>query len=265
MNLLLINIIFQGSEDFWVTNSFNISHQNYNFLKDIWMYQSVYVRFVQNAITTNSVINLDSGKTVSQPINVNGNYYANFYGGFGFKIKKIDTRIQFSPNFSLDRYASVINNVKSFSKTFSPGLSIYISKSKEKKYDVSVNNEFNYSTNTTSQNNTKIQYYTNNLSFYGTLYIKKVWSINTDYSYFFRQKTIPTDKDLTTNLWNARVQRTFKNDEFTAYVSVRDILDQNIGVDRNFSGNTYSQEINDRLKRYFLIALTWNFKNKVSK
>ncbi|MEP7079755.1 MAG: TonB-dependent receptor, partial [Ginsengibacter sp.] len=80
------------------TNSFNISHQNYNFLKDIWMYQSVYVRFVQNAITTNSVINLDSGKTVSQPINVNGNYYANFYGGFGFKIKKIDTRIQFSPN-----------------------------------------------------------------------------------------------------------------------------------------------------------------------
>ncbi|MEO5501783.1 MAG: outer membrane beta-barrel family protein [Ginsengibacter sp.] len=247
------------------TNNFNVSHQNYNFLKDIWMYQSVYVSFVQNAITTNNIINLDSGKTVSQPSNVNGNYYANFYGGFGFKIKKIDTRIQFSPNFSLDRYASFINNQKSYSKTFSPGLSLYISKSKEKKYDVSVNNEFNYSTNTTSQNNTKIQYYTNNLSFYGTLYIKKVWSINTDYSFFFRQKTITTDKDITTNLWNARVQRTFKNDEFTAYVSVRDILDQNIGVDRNFSGNTYSQEINDRLKRYFLIGFTWNFKNKVSK
>lgn len=246
------------------SNRFNISHQNYNFLKDIWLYQSVYFSSVRNAITTNSIINLDSGKTVSQPINVNGNYSASFYGGFGFKAKKIDTRFQFSPNISLNRYASVINSEKSYSTTFSPGLSIYISKSKEKKYDVSVNNEFNYSTNKTTQNNKRIHYYTNQVSFYGTLYLKKVWSINTDYSYYFREKTIEADNNLNSNLWNARLQRTFKNDEFTAYIKVNDILNQNIGVDRSFSANTYTQVINDRLKRYFLVGFTWNFKNKAS-
>ena len=89
-------------------------------------------------------------------------------------MKKIDTRFNFSPEISLRRYASVINNEKSFSKTFSPGLSAYISKSKEKKYDLAIYDEINYNSNTTTQNNTKIQYYTNTLSFYGTVYYKKV-------------------------------------------------------------------------------------------
>jgi len=246
-------------------HNFSISHQDYNFLKDIWVYQYVSANVTQNAITISSTIDLDSGKTISQPINVSGNYNFNFYGGLGFKVKKIDTRFNFSPEISLRRYASVINNEKSFSKTFSPGLSTYISKSKEKKYDLAIYDEMNYNSNTTTQNNTKIQYYTNRLSFYGTVYYKKVWSIITDYNYYYRQKTIQSDQDLKTHIWNARLQRTFKNDEFTAYFLVRDILNQNVGIDRNFYGNTYTQQINDRLKRYFMIGFTWNFKNKNSK
>lgn len=144
-------------------------------------------------------------------------------------------------------------------------MSTYISKSKEKKYDLAIYDEINYNSNTTTQNDTKIQYYTNTLSFYGTVYYKKVWSINTDYNYYYRQKTIQSDQDLKTQIWNARLQRTFKNDEFTAYFLVRDILNQNVGIDRNFYGNTYTQQINDRLKRYFMIGFTWNFKNKNSK
>ncbi|MGN6341577.1 MAG: TonB-dependent receptor domain-containing protein [Ginsengibacter sp.] len=246
-------------------HNFSISHQDYNFLKDIWVYQYVSANVTQNAITTSSTIDLDSGKTISQPINVSGNYNFNFYGGLGFKVKKIDTRFNFSPEISLRRYASVINNEKSFSKTFSPGMSTYISKSKEKKYDLAIYDEINYNSNTTTQNDTKIQYYTNTLSFYGTVYYKKVWSINTDYNYYYREKTIQSDQDLKTHIWNARLQRTFKNDEFTAYFLVRDILNQNVGIDRNFYGNTYTQQINDRLKRYFMIGFTWNFKNKNSK
>ncbi len=247
------------------SQSVNMSHDSYNFLKDIYSYESIYASVTDNAITNNSMINLDSGKTISQPINVNGNYNVNVYGGVGFKAKKIDTRFDFSPNLSLNRYANVINGVNSYSNTVSPGLRVYISKSKEKKYDVSISDAFAYNANKTTQNDTKIHYYTNTLSFYGTVYYKKVWSLITDYSYNFRQKTVAADENLITNIWNARLQRTFKHDEFTAYFTVRDILNQNIGIDRNFYGNTYSQVINDRLKRYFLIGFTWNFKNKGSK
>jgi hypothetical protein len=247
------------------TNSFNVWHNGYNFLKDIFTYQGLNVMVVNNSITNNQIINTGSGKTTTQPTNTNGNLSVNFYGGMGFKVKKIDTRFQISPSLNYSKYANIINSEKSFSKTVGPGISAYISKSKEKKYDLTIQNNYNYNSNMTSQNNTKIHYSTNTLSFYGTVYYKKVWSIITDYNYYSRQKTLQFGKVPDNHLWNARLQRTFKDNEFTAYFMVKDILNQNIGIDRNFFSNTYSQVTNERLKRYFMIGFTWDFKNKAPK
>jgi hypothetical protein len=65
-------------------HSLYLSHNAYNFLNDIFTYESFNANVEQNAITTNSIVNLDSGKTISQPVNVNGNYSISFYGGMGF-------------------------------------------------------------------------------------------------------------------------------------------------------------------------------------
>jgi hypothetical protein len=97
------------------------------------------------------------------------------------------------------------------------------------------------------------------------VYYKKVWSLITDYEFSFRQKTLQAANNLTTHIWNAQLQRTLRHDEFTFYFKVRDILNQNVGIDRNFYGNTYYEETNDRLKRYFMVGFTWNFKNKGAK
>lgn len=244
------------------SNSFNLSHNSYNFIKDIWSYQSLNLRFTSNSITNNRIINPDSAKTITQPINTNGNMSLNMWTGVGFKIKKIDTRFNLNPNISYNKYADVINSKTSYSKTLSTGISVWISKSKEKKYDFSLGDDFQYNRNKTSQNTTKITYNTNTVYVEATVYMKKVWSINTEYQYYTRQKTFAGDNNLNNQLWNARLQRTFRNNEFTVYVKVRDILNQNIGIDRNFYSNTYKEETNDRLKRYFLVGFTWDFKNK---
>ena len=247
------------------TNSFNLSHGGYNFIKDIWTNQSLQLRVTSNSITISRTINIDSGKTITQPINTNGNISANFWSGVGVKLKKLDTRIYLNSQFGYNKFADIINGSKSFSKNLNAGLQLWTSKSKEKKYDISLGNEFNYNSNTTSQNSTKIHYITNTLSFNGTVYIKKVWSIINEYQFYSRQKTLQFDNNLNSHIWNARLQRTFKKDEFTAYFSVRDILNQNIGIERNFYGNTYTEVRNDRLRRYFLIGFTWDFKNKGAK
>ncbi|MEO7801341.1 MAG: outer membrane beta-barrel family protein [Ginsengibacter sp.] len=244
------------------TNSFNLSHNSYNFIKDFWMYQSINVREVSNSITNNRIINVDSGKTTTQPINTNGNISVSLWSGIGYKFKKIDTRINVNPQFQYNKYADVINGQKSFAKIINPGISIWASKSKDKKYDISLQEEFNYNSCKTSQSPKPIRYNTNTVSIYATVYYKKVWSIISDYQYYTRQKTAQFDKSLNNQLWNARLQRTFKNNEFTVYTSVRDILNQNIGIQRNFFSNTYTEEINNRLKRYFLLGFTWDFKNK---
>ncbi len=247
------------------TNSFNIQHSSYNFLKDFQLWQSIYIRSTSNAITNNRIINVDSGKTVTQPINTNGNISLNFNGGVGFKLKKIDLRVYVGPRISYNKYADIINNQKSFSKTITPGAYVSLYKSKEKKYDFSVSDQFSYNSNTTSQNDTKIHYNTNTLSVNATVYYKKVWSILTDLNWSTRQKTLQFTSNLNSTQWGARLQRTFHSNEFTAYISVHDILNQNIGIDRNFYSNTYTETINTRLKRYFLIGFEWDFKNKTSK
>ncbi|MGF2414169.1 MAG: TonB-dependent receptor domain-containing protein, partial [Ferruginibacter sp.] len=244
------------------SNSFRLSHNSYNFLKEISTYQSVNIRTVQNAISNSRIINYDNGQTTTRPVNMNGNISVNFYGGTWFKLKKLNLQVGVNPNVSFNKTANIIDNIKSFSKTLNTGLSLYLSKSKDKKYDLSINNQFSYNRNTTTQNSAIKQFNTNNIGFNGTVYYKKTWSITTDYNFFIRQKTVDFQNNLTNQLWNARLQKTFKKDEFTAYIMVRDILNQNVGIERSFYENTLTEERNDRLKRYGMIGFAWNFKNK---
>ena len=170
-----------------------------------------------------------------------------------------------APNANYFRFADVINGLTSYSKTLNAGLTLNANKSKDKKYDFYLNNEFNINNNKNSQNNSSTNFYTNTLSLNGTVYYKKVWSFATDWQYFHRQKTAQFQNFNDNNLLNAKLQRTFNKDEFTLYFQVRDILNQNIGINRNFSANTVYEERNERLKRYFMLGFAWDFKNKASK
>jgi hypothetical protein len=193
------------------------------------------------------------------------------WSGFGKKFKKSGIQLGINPNLSFNKFADVINGVTNYTKNLSAGSSFSIGKSKEKKYDFNIENDYRYNRNKNSAANQgkgtgSISYFsTNTLSANATVYHNKVWSVNTDYGFYYRQKTSEFSEDLNNHLWNAKLQRTFKNNEFTAYLQVRDLLNQNIGVERNFNGVTYREERNDRLKRYWMLGFTWDFKNKAPK
>ncbi len=246
------------------SNSFSINNNGYNFIKDIYFYQGLSLNLIQNSITNNRIIDKTNGRTTTQPINTNGNISVNYYGGGGLKVKKINTRFNLNANVGYNKFADFINSKKSFAENTNAGLSLYISKDKDKKYDISTNYNPRYNVQKTSQNNNKISYFTHEFGIDATVYYKKVWSVGTNYDLNIRQKTAQIP-GITNNLWNARLQRTFNKDEFTLYFLVRDILNQNIGVDRNFFSNSFTEVRNDRLKRYWMLGFTWNFKNKAAK
>ena len=252
-------------------NSFGISNNSYNFLKEQWKYVSLNASFTSNAITNNRDINPATGYTVIQPINTNGNMNIGMWSGIGMKLKKPGIRIGFNPNFNYSKFADVINGNTNYTRNLNAGVSLNVSKSKDKKYDVNVRNDYNYNRNKNSLNfnagkTDNVSYFsTNTFSVEATVYYKKVWSVNSDYDFYYRQKTSEFSQDLNNHLWNAKLQRTFKKNEFTAYLQVRDLLNQNIGVERNFNGVTYREERNDRLKRYWMLGFTWDFKNKAPK
>ncbi|MEO5890340.1 MAG: TonB dependent receptor [Ferruginibacter sp.] len=247
------------------SNHFYLSHQSGNFIKDIWMYQSVNFTQTSNAITNSRIINAATGKTISQPVNTNGNYNFSWYGGVSFKWKKPDIRFDMGPSGSYSHSVEIINGLNNISKNLNAGLDVRLNKSKDKKYDIALSNRFMYNSNATQQYNATINYRTNELGIDGTVYFKKVWALKSDFNFYARQKTPQFQNNLSNQLWNARAQKTFKNNEFTAYFSVRDILNQNISVERNFYSNTLSEVRNDRLRRYWMLGFTWDFKNKTAK
>jgi len=247
------------------TNSIYISHNTYNFLKDQFMYQSFNVRFTNNSITNNRIVDLDSGKTVTQPINTNGNYSMSLWSGMGFKIKKIDTRLHIGPNFRYSKTVDVFNSLTNYSKILGLGMNVNLSKSKDKKYDFNVGMDVTYNNSKTTQSSTSSNYLTFSLSTNAKVYIHKTWSIGADYDLYTQQKTKELNTGLSTHLLNGRLEKTFKKDEFTAYFLVRDLLNQNIGINRNFESNRFTETRNDRLKRYWMLGFTWNFKNTGAK
>ncbi len=246
------------------SNNFNISHQSYDFIKDFYIYQGLNFTQTSNAITNSRIINGATGKTISQPVNTDGNFNFNFYGGGGFKLKKLNIRVDLGPNVGYNHSTEIINGSNNVSKNLNAGFRVYLNKSKDKAYDITLNNNFNYNSNNTQQYSSKIKYSTNETGLNATYYLKKVWSLQSDFNYFVRQKTPQFQNNLSNQLWNARLQRTLKKDEYTFYFSVRDILNQNTGIERNFYSNTLSEVRNDRLKRYWMLGFTWNFKNKAA-
>jgi hypothetical protein len=244
------------------TNSVNISQNSYSILTESQFYQGIYFRTTTNLISYNKDIDPESAKTISKPINTNGNFSGSFYFGYGFKVKKIDLRIHLNPSINYNKSILSINSKINNSNTLNSAFTVYLNKSKEKKYDFSLSNTFSNNRSSTSQNDVIKSFNTNNLNLDIGVYFREKWKLSTDYNLNARQKTTDFQTNLTNQLWNARLQRTFKNDEFTAYILVRDILNQNIGVNRNIYENTISEERNDRLKRYAMIGFTWNFKNK---
>lgn len=244
------------------TNSINISHNSYSILTESQFYQNISLRMTSNLISYNKDIDPESAKTITTPINTNGNFSGNFYFGYGFKVKKIDLYINLNPSLNYSKSVFSINNKINNSNTLNSGFSIYLNKFKEKKYEFSLNNNFSNNRNSTSQNDEVKSFNTNNLALDIGVYFREKWKISTDYNLYSRQKTVDFQTNLTNQLWNARLQRTFKNDEFTAYIMVRDILNKNIGIRRYVFENTIGEEQNDRLKRYAMVGFSWNFKNK---
>lgn len=244
-------------------NTFNLQHNGYNFIKDLWTYQSANLTVTSNSITNNINIDTATGVKVTQPVNTDGNVNFFLWAGAGKqKIKKLKMGVMIGVNVNYNRFSNYLNGRKSTSNTTGAGINVNLNKSKDKKYDLALSDEVGYNINRTTESDGNNHYLTNTLSANATIYYKKVWSIGTDYQYYVRQKTNDEIPGIDNSLWNAKLQRTFKNNEFTVYFKVRDILNQNIGVDRNFYGNTFTEVRNDRLKRYFLLGFAWDFKNK---
>ncbi|MBK7435121.1 MAG: hypothetical protein IPI66_15435 [Chitinophagaceae bacterium] len=98
-------------------------------------------------------------------------------------MKKIDTRLDIGANFSYRQSTGFYNSLKNYSRTLGYALRLGLNKSKEKKYDFYLSNDVGYNSNTNTQGNTSLHYFTYNREANATVHITKTWSVNSNFNY----------------------------------------------------------------------------------
>lgn len=215
--------------------------------------------------TSNKIVNrTDSagkGVLITKPVNLNG--YVNTNGfitlGFPFKSPKLKgSSFNFTTNATYSRDPSIVYGLSNTGNSYRLSQSAGISINKEK-YDFGIRanvayNNIKYTINS-SQNST---YWSQTYSFDCSYTFPKNIILATDFDYYMNQG-LATGFNQNIPLWNGSLSKqVFKKKNGEIKLSIRDILNQNISIQRS-TGDNYIQDTRSMvLKRYFLVSFVYN-------
>jgi len=226
--------------------------------RDIWVYSSL--NLTENAFASKSTIDT-LGRRVSQTVNVNGNYNYYLSTSYRHKIKFLSLELSLGPAINGGRNISFVNNIQNITLNYNAGFNFGFNRFIEKKLDfyLNYNPGFNHSVssvNTAAATN----YWVHSINNFFTYRLIKGWNLISNIRANFRQKINPTDINTNSVVWDASVERKlFKKKDWYAIFSVNDILNQNIGFNRNVTSNFITENTYNTVQRYFLFSLRWRF------
>ena len=217
-----------------------------------------------NASTTNnSIVNYDSvlpNRTIlTRPVNVDGAYRINGSVNYGFGIKKLKSRLSFGLNAGLNNNISYANGLLNTIVTKSTGPSMSYAYIVDDVIDINLtarysfsqtSNEVNPNLNTNFLTKVFGADMTNYLPFNIVLNQSFNYAINTGRAEGFNT-AIP--------IWNASFSKFFlKNKRAEIKMSAFDLLNKNIGINRNVSQNQIVDRSYNVISQYFMLTFTYS-------
>ena len=254
--------IYVGNPDLKVgfNHSLNGHFNDYKVLRGQYTYMSLGINFSENAITNFS--STDSfGKTTYIPVNVNGNNNWYFYSAWnsGEGDKKLTHEL--APQASGGRQRNFINGKQNINTYTNLSLEYAVRYSVKEKYNFNIGPKI---TRNISKSSLRPSADNNYWTYGGRAqgYIKFPWNfeLESNVEVELRQKTAAFPTNVNTTVWNAELSRKFMKDKtLKVGLVAHDILNQNIGFTRTINSNFISEQRYDRLSRYFLLTVAWNF------
>jgi hypothetical protein len=217
-----------------------------------------------NASTTNnSIVNYDSvlpNRTIlTKPVNVNGAYRINGSMNYGFGIKKLKSRLSFGLNAGLNNNISYANGLLNTIVTKSTGPSMSYSYIVDDIIDINLTARYSFSQTSNEVNPTLNTNFltkvfgadmTNYMPFNIVLNQSFNYAINTGRAEGFNT-SIP--------IWNASFSKFFmKNKRAEIKMSAFDLLNKNIGINRNVSQNQIVDRSYNVISQYFMLTFTYS-------
>jgi len=242
-------------------HNFALGFNNYKFLSERNIYANINFTLIQNDFSSLNRLDVTTGRKVYMPINVDGNYRSNGWVGYWKKIKKWNFSTGLTLRGNTNHNTNYIDDQKNVndSYTFGGGPNFYYEK--EKKFSIWASTSFNRNISKTSlRPDVVTRYWTQEHWIEGNVFLPWKFEINTSANLNFRQKTSVFDKNNNSIRWNARIDRKIlKADAGRIRFAAYDILDQNIGFNRNINSNFISERTYETLRRYFMVSFIWNF------
>jgi len=244
------------------TNNFGASYNSYKVLSGQYLSFSGNYSYNTNQIVSSTVTD-NAGKTTSQSFNLTGKTPHSFfvYSNFSRKIPG-DVSVGLTANINSSVSYSMTNNALNTNNnsTYSGGLNI--SKYMENKYDFYIQFGPRYIISESSLQKPGIN--NNSLGYSGYSYINfylpaKV-QFNSDMEFTYTGKSPTFDQDVYhTNLDVTISKAFFKESNLKLSITANDLLNRNIGYNRNNPGSMITETSYNTIRRYFMFSVTWDF------
>ncbi len=238
----------------------DFNYDNYNQLKSSRFYLRGDVTFVENAFSQKVSID-NTGKRTTQPVNVSGVVNSNVSVYYRSGIKKWKINYDINYGFGFSRMNDFVNSIKNKSTRSYHRLGMGLFKYKKDAYNIILGNFFSWNINRSSLNSETVSYlvFSCNITF-DYYFTSKLFLSNTCFI-GYRQRTSAFDRNNNNVVWNTAINQKMLRQALTIKMAVNDVLNQNNNISRFLTSNSLSETVSERLQRYWLLSVTWNFKN----
>jgi hypothetical protein len=241
-------------------HNISVNFSDYKVLTSRNIYIGTNFSFVDNAISSRSTVDSFNNRT-TQFVNVDGNYNMNLWFGYWFQIKKLKINMGFNGGGYKGKFYNFLNGKENVNDNANVNFNIDFWHEKENKYSIRFSPRAAYNTSKSSLvPDAPTRYWTSDSDIEGTVHLPWKLELNSMVTFSFRQKTDVFNRDLNATRWNAYLAKKFwKNSAGEVRFSVFDILNQNIGFQRNANSNFVTEDTYTTIRRYWLVSFTWNF------
>lgn len=269
------NNISIGNADLIPNYSHNINafYNKWNALEQSYIWASGFMNITNDAFS-NSITYMPNGTTVSQAINVDGNYYGGFYAGGGIPLFNKFLRLDPNGSVTYSNFKQEIIDLSgaepqpaqlntTISTTYSSGLNLSI---RNDSIEVSVGFNYSYTDPKSSLSIGANQPFTTQ-TYSAEIFYELPWRmfVESDARYMINRGRAP-GFDISPFIWNAKINKRFtKTGNLIATIAAYDILNQNVGINRQILNNVIIDNRTQVIARYFMVGLTWRFNNNNTK
>ncbi|MEO1052740.1 MAG: TonB-dependent receptor [Bacteroidota bacterium] len=231
-----------------------VSFSQFNFTS---FFSNATITYTRNRITNARTID-ELFRQTTQPVNVDFDMAVRSYSSFSAPLKFIGAKTSLTYNTQFNRSILFINEVENNTNRWTNSIDVRLENRKKNAIDVMAGmrltlNQTRYSVNTElDQNFVSRLYY-----FDFTATFLKTWNFNTAFDFtVYEGQAFGNNQEVP--IWRASISKSFlKQDRGELKLSVFDLLNRNLGIDRSSQFNFIQDERFNTLSRYAMLTFSY--------